>query len=96
MHAGFISLKTFDGICKSFTSLIQNKDDKFTDNDVEIIRVHCLEAVQQKWADKAKIKNENHQPQLENAFKPVEAIEDELIGSLKEDGDLDYVEPIEI
>ena len=26
MHAGFISQKTFDGICKSFTSLVANAD----------------------------------------------------------------------
>jgi len=62
MHAGFISLKTFDGICRSFSTLVENKEAKFSDDEVELIKVHCLEAVQQKWADKAKIKKENAVP----------------------------------
>jgi len=40
-----------------------------------------LEAVKEKWADKAKIKKENAQPNLENAFKQEAPIE-ELLASV--------------
>ena len=52
MHAGFISYKTFEGICKSFEALGENKDQKLTDEDCTVIKVCCLDAVKQKWADK--------------------------------------------
>lgn len=84
MHAGFISQKTFDAICRSFTSLVENRDQKLSDAEVGIVKVSCLEAAKAKWADKTKLKKE--QPQIE-AFKEVknEKIdinhEDELVAS---------------
>ena len=81
MHAGFISQKTFDGICKSFTNLVGNADQKLTEDECILIKTCCLEAVKAKWADKAKIKKENAQPHLENAFKQEPPVE-ELLASV--------------
>lgn len=89
MHAGFLSPKTFEGICRSFASLLENKDDKLTEDEVSMIRVCCLDAVKAKWADKTKLKKENPQPQMENAFsnqevknERVDQEEEELVASL--------------
>lgn len=59
MHAGFISHKTFEGICRSFLALTENKDQKLSDGEVSLIKVCCLDAVRAKWADKTKMKKEN-------------------------------------
>jgi len=37
MHAGFISPKTFEGICKSLTALLENKDSKLAETDLILI-----------------------------------------------------------
>ena len=34
MHAGFISFKTFEGMCKTFTNLLENKEGKFVEDDL--------------------------------------------------------------
>jgi hypothetical protein len=55
-----------------------------TDDECTLIKTCCLEAVKAKWADKAKIKKENAQPHLENAFKQEAPVEEQLLASVDE------------
>lgn len=55
-----------------------------TDDECTLIKTCCLEAVKAKWADKEKIKKENAQPHLENAFKQEAPVEEQLLASVDE------------
>jgi hypothetical protein len=67
MHGGFITVKTCDAITKKFELLAENAENKFTDEECSIIRVHCVQAIKSKWADRGKLEKEN--PNLKNQFK---------------------------
>ena len=56
MHAGFISPKTFEAMCKSLERLAA--DEKISEGDREFISKHCIETVKAKWADRNRIKKE--------------------------------------
>ena len=56
MHAGLISFKTFEAICKSLDRLAA--DQLSNESDSEFIKVFCIASVKSKWADRAKLKKE--------------------------------------
>lgn len=56
MHAGFISFKTFEAICKSFEQF--EDDQHLSESEKEFIKKFCLDIVKSKWADKNKLKRE--------------------------------------
>lgn len=44
LHAGFISHKTFESICRSFEVMVLNIDQKLTEQECHVVRVCCLES----------------------------------------------------
>jgi hypothetical protein len=77
MHAGFISFKTFEAICKSLDKLAA--DQLSNESDTEFIKVFCIASVKSKWADRGKLKKEI--VAVDFAAKkqePVEPVEEEI------------------
>ena len=66
MHGGFVSSKTCEAVTKKFEALAENSENKFTEEECSIIRVNCVQAIREKWADRKKLEKENLN--LQNQF----------------------------
>jgi ABC-type methionine transport system ATPase subunit len=78
MHAGLISFKTFEAICKSLDKLAEQSNEA----DSEFIKNFCIASVKSKWADRAKLKKEIVAVEFikQDPVEPaVDAVEEEIL-----------------
>lgn len=78
MHAGLISFKTFEAICKSLEKLAELSNEA----DSEFIKNFCIASVKSKWADRAKLKKEIVAVEFikQDPVEPaVDAVEEEIL-----------------